>query len=147
MRDTGGQAAKGMARLAASSPADELHSDHLEIRAIDSIATTLADLGQAFGGDMKAVTILLLLARAARGTEAAVGMTQSEIAARSGIPRETVRRKLVAMERPGWIVRHESLWYLNMTLGETKSGDAWVAIKRRYVDRAAAFVDEVASRG
>ncbi len=86
-----------------------------------AFARLLVTLRQDFGGDLDAMVVLLTLslgtdregwADALRGDFAPSPQTRltntQSIALASGIPRETVRRKLEAMQARGWIVREEA---------------------------------------
>jgi DNA-binding IclR family transcriptional regulator len=70
------------------------------------------------------------------------GMTQSEIAAASGIPRETVRRKLAAMERLGWLGRREMVWYIDTDLEEVEGAGRFAALRSRFLQRAADLLEK-----
>jgi hypothetical protein len=83
-----------------------------------AFARLLVTLRRDFGGDLDAMLVLLTLslgtdregwADALRGDFAPSPQTRltntQSIALASGIPRETVRRKLEAMQTGGWIVR------------------------------------------
>jgi hypothetical protein len=85
-----------------------------------SLARLLVTLRKDFGGDLDAMLVLLTLslgtdrrewAKALLGdfepsSQVRLTNTQS-ISEASGIPRETVRRKLEAMRARGWVVRDE----------------------------------------
>ena len=86
-----------------------------------AFARLLVTLRRDFDGDLDAMVVLLtlslgtdregwaqaLLGNHVTSTQKGVTNTQS-IALASGIPRETVRRKLEAMEMRGWISRDEN---------------------------------------
>lgn len=82
----------------------------------------LSDVSRAFRGDLQAMIVIALVGQVqirAMQVAARAGLdphslpperlsiTASRIADVTGIPRETVRRKLTALERRGWIVRND----------------------------------------
>jgi hypothetical protein len=86
-----------------------------------AFARLLSTLRREFGGDLDAMLVLLTLslgtdregwADALRGDFAPSPRTRltntQSIALASGIPRETVRRKMEAMQARGWIMRNEA---------------------------------------
>jgi CRP-like cAMP-binding protein len=143
MHDIGQAATESMAGLNQSRGTAKAPSTHLETPAVEFFADALADLGRVFSGDMRAATIFVLLARAAMVGGPANGMTQSEIAAASGIPRETVRRKLAAMERLGWIGRREMIWYIDADLDDAEGARRFAALRGRFLQRATDLFEEV----
>jgi CRP-like cAMP-binding protein len=108
---------------AASARADELREvfsgkyPRYQYRFVEFFADHLADLSRAFAGDLQAAMVLAIvgqvrlramretLARGEKPGEALPGdgTTASRIADVTGIPRQTVRRKLLAMKARGWI--------------------------------------------
>lgn len=148
MDDIGQPTTEGVDDLNRSWGTAPAPSTDLEKPAVIFLADALADLGCVFCGDMRAGTIFVLLARAAMVGGQASGMTQSEIAAKCGIPRETVRRKLAAMERLGWITRREMVWYMVADLEDADGAGKFVALRDRFVQRATDLVETVtAERG
>lgn len=97
----------------------------------------LADCAAAFGGDLESVLLMAILgqrrlaiAREEPPGEPAdpsrMGMSLLRIADVSGIPRETVRRKLTGLQRRGWIDRHpQHGWYV---IGPTEATPARVSL-------------------
>lgn len=94
---------------------------------VEFISDHLADAGRQFGGDLQLPLILAIIgqttikaalrAQASGATLSSVpprdrGLTSFRLADASGIPRETVRRKLHAMARRGWLERHGTVWVL-----------------------------------
>jgi hypothetical protein len=106
--------------------ADALLADYLDTQYhyVQFLTEHLADCASAFDGDLAAVLVLAVLgqrrlegARDAPGAlhldVARVAMNASRIADVSGIPRETVRRRLQTLRRKGWVdqdPRHG--WYV-----------------------------------
>jgi hypothetical protein len=83
----------------------------------------LSDVSRAFAGDLQECLLLAIVgqlalqARLAAGSEVPdpvrpKGITASRLADITGIPRETVRRKLVKLASRGWIERSGSEWRL-----------------------------------
>lgn len=98
-----------------------------QYRFVEFFVDHLSDVSRAFGGDLQQMTVLAILGQmrlrarheaATRGAPPAEatgrdGTTASRIADVTGIPRETVRRKLHIMRDKGWIDRGEDgLWRL-----------------------------------
>lgn len=96
---------------------------------VDFLADQLVETSRRFGGDMEAVVLLALLgqthlnallaAEAGGRTTSEIppdrkGMTTSRLADASGIPRETVRRKLTSLAGRGWLDREDGFWHLAM---------------------------------
>ena len=96
---------------------------------VDFLAEHLADASKTFGGDMESVVLLALLGQthlnaviaaeaSGRDTEEIPpdrkGITTGRMADASGIPRETVRRKLNALAGRGWVSREDGFWHLSM---------------------------------
>lgn len=86
----------------------------------------LSDLSRAFRGDLQAVIVLALIGqvqlRAMRQAGLAgqdpfslpperLSISASRLADVTGIPRQTVRRKLTALERRGWVERDDASAY------------------------------------
>lgn len=112
--------------LAATETAPDTRLVALRDRVIEMVADVFADAGRALGGDMRAAALLAALGQAALRARRqgcgpdvpaaragdACGMTASALAEVTGIARETVRRKLVAMQKAGWVDRRGALWLL-----------------------------------
>ena len=96
---------------------------------VDFLAEHLADTSRVFGGDMQKAVLLAILGQAHLSAEHAAGasgrrvtefpperrgMTTLRLSDASGIPRETVRRKLMEMARAGWLTREGTFWVLVM---------------------------------
>ncbi|MDQ1900674.1 helix-turn-helix domain-containing protein [Paracoccus sp. WLY502] len=113
----------------------------------------LADLSRIFRGDLQSMMVLALVGqvtiRATRtavkaGTDPAaipaerLSISASRIADVTGIPRETVRRRLAALERKGWLVRTgDAAWKLAMADGIAAARLDLAAIDRRAMVRLA----------
>jgi hypothetical protein len=119
--------------------------------AIGFLADILADAGRAFNGDIRAAALFVLLVRATRSHgpvtngSHAPGLSQSQLAAISGIPRETVRRKLSAMERQGWVQRHGTMWSLDCDTAQPDTALRMMILEERLRARVARFLDEAAA--
>jgi DNA-binding MarR family transcriptional regulator len=99
-----------------------------QYRFVEFFTEHLADLSRTFGGDLQQMIILAIIgqvqmramhAAAAAGEDPRripperVSIAASRIADVTGIPRETVRRKLSALQRKGWIEKSPaSAWRL-----------------------------------
>ncbi|MGM0583920.1 MAG: helix-turn-helix domain-containing protein [Pseudomonadota bacterium] len=121
-----GRAERPTGRRQALSEAFRRDYPAYQYRYVEFFLEHLTDLSRTFGGDLEQMMVLALLGqirlRARRGAAEAgrdwrslpacrTGTTASRLADVSGIPRETVRRKLRALEAKGWVARNEGgLW-------------------------------------
>ncbi len=80
------------------------------------------DVSRAFDGDMQMALILGIVGQVyLRGDEQGrlnSPITASRIADASGIPRQTVRRKLQALEKRGWVYQTDSGAWLLVEIGK-----------------------------
>lgn len=83
---------------------------------VNFLVDHLADLSRSYGGDFQQILILAIIGQrrldVLRGVERAdlpapeaMAISASRLADVTGIPRETVRRKLEALRRKGWVVQ------------------------------------------
>jgi hypothetical protein len=124
-----------------------------QYRWVEFFIEHLADLSRAFRGDLQSMMVLALVGqvylRAVRaaikvGTDPAaipverLSIGASRIADVTGIPRETVRRRLTALERRGWLARTgEASWQLAVDGGKAAARVELEAIDRRGMVRLA----------
>jgi hypothetical protein len=124
-----------------------------QYRFVDFFIEHVSDVSRAFRGDLQAVLVLALLGqvwlRAQRAAEVAgldpdllpferVSATASRIADVTGIPRQTVRRKLNALETRGWILRNaDGSFRLVAAQGETAARRDLSDVDRRALERVA----------
>lgn len=104
----------------------------------------LADLSRVFAGDLQQMLVLALIGQAqinavlSGNAGAGKSLSASRIADVSGIPRETVRRKLTALEDNGWIERDDAQrWQLRMSDGFASARAALNDLDRRAIARIA----------
>lgn len=113
----------------------------------------LSDLSRTFRGDLQAVIVLALIGQvqlramqqaALAGQDPSLlpperlSISASRLADVTGIPRQTVRRKLAALERRGWIERDESSAYrLALRNGIAAARIDLEAIDQRAISRVA----------
>ena len=130
-----------------------------QYRFVEFFIEHLSDVSRAFRGDVQAVLVLALIgqawlnaARAAveAGTApedmptARTSTSASRIADVTGIPRQTVRRKLAALEARGWIVRNDDgTVRLVSAGGETVAKRDLADIDRRALQRVARLFAEL----
>lgn len=104
------------APLAASEIAENLQKNYraFQYRTTQFLTDHLADCSRAFDGDLQQMLTLALLGQVALDARArgllesnaqADCISASRLADVSGIPRETVRRKLGALQKRGWIAQ------------------------------------------
>ena len=121
---------------------------------VDFFADHLADVSRAFGGDMQMAVILGIIGQVSLQAAAAAaplgkliddvppdrrGITNFRLADATGIPRETVRRKLVAMEEKGWVERCGNFWVIATSDGNAKARAELDGVNDRAIQRAARF--------
>nr|WP_111301200.1 hypothetical protein [Paracoccus saliphilus] len=148
----------------ASRRADEalaaFEADYMayQYRWVEFFIEHMADLSRTFRGDLQLMMVLALVGqvhmravRAARkaGTDPSaipaerLSINASRIADVTAIPRETVRRRLTALERKGWLLRNgEASWQLAVEGGKaTARVDLEVIDRRAMVRLARLFSD------
>lgn len=142
----------------APSPAPEVeralrrHYPRYQYCFVDFFAEQLADVSRAFQGDLQMVVLLATIGQvslsAALAAEAGGrsptelaperrGMTTNRLADCTGIPRETARRKLLAMQKMGWLERQDNFWFLNTSGEDTVARQALADLDDRSVSRTA----------
>lgn len=120
---------------------------------VEFLTTHLSDLSRAFRGDLQAMIILAIVGQVLlRATVTAVergqnprdipaerlSITASRLADVTGIPRETVRRKLQKLERKGWIMHDASgSWRLVVTGDKAPARDDLAEFDTRAMERVA----------
>lgn len=104
---------------------------------VDFFAEHLTDISRSFGGDFQQVMLVAIMGQRRLHTlrsagsdvapsRQAMSMTASRLADITGIPRETVRRKLVLLKNRGWIEQDpDGSWTL-----VTDQGDADLPVRR-----------------
>ena len=125
---------------------------------VDFFVDHLTDVSRQFKGDMQMAVLLgvvgqLTLQAAAVATVTGKpleelpadrrGITTFRLADATGIPRETVRRKLVAMERLGWVTRQDRFWMVAMAGPEAEALGDLGDLTDRSIGRAARFLAAV----
>jgi hypothetical protein len=124
-----------------------------QYRFVEFFIDHLSDVSRSFKGDLQAMLVLALIGQswlnAVRVTRAEgidpldlpperTSTSASRIADITGIPRQTVRRKLAALEEWGWIVRNpDGSCRLAHTDGETAAKRDLSDIDRRALRRVA----------
>ena len=83
---------------------------------VNFLVDHLSDLSRSYGGDFQQILILAIIGQrrlnVRRGTDAAnmpgpeaMAISASRLADVTGLPRETVRRKLESLRKKGWVVQ------------------------------------------
>lgn len=126
---------------------------------VDFMAEHLADASRAFKGDMQLAVLLAIIGQvtlqavtAARASGRTIddipperrGISTFRLADATSIPRETVRRKLVALERMGWLKREENFWFLTFAGADATARHDLAEVDSRSIGRAARFYAGVA---
>jgi DNA-binding MarR family transcriptional regulator len=125
-------------------------------RWVQLLTEHLADCSRVFDGDLQELLILSVVGQANFGeitrgggnssigrfdASRGQGASASGISAVTGIPRETVRRKLERLQKKGWIEKLPStFWRLRSDNGAVTSRDDLIALEDRAIERAARFV-------
>jgi hypothetical protein len=112
----------------------------------DFLAEHLADMSRVFGGDLQQALILAVLGRTHlvaningpwRDIDGSPTMTASQLAETTAIPRQTVRRKLLAMKALGWLEQDDQqAWRLAMRGGRSAAFVALRGLDARGIHRA-----------
>lgn len=120
---------------------------------VEFFTAHLADCSRAFGGDLQEMLVLAIIGQMhlkahLDGQNASAGVnrlkpkppqiTASRVADASGIPRETVRRKLAKLADRGWVQKETAgAWGLVMIDGTAKARDGLSDLDRRAIARVA----------
>jgi predicted transcriptional regulator len=121
---------------------------------VEFLTAHLADCCRVFGGDLQEMLVLAVMGQVhlragldvgpdglvkPRSIPGPIGITASRIADVTGIPRQTVRRKLAKLESRGWIVPKPSgLWVIALRDGVAvarQGKDGLDALDARSMDR------------
>jgi hypothetical protein len=96
---------------------------------VDFLVDHLTDLSRSYGGDLQQVMVLAIIGQRwlqarremdgdALDTLRATAISASRLADVTGIPRETVRRKLALMQAKGWVAQGpDGAWFLALDPG------------------------------
>jgi hypothetical protein len=130
-----------------------------QYRFVEFFIEHMADLSRTFRGDLQQMIVLALIGqvtlRAYRAAEIAgedpsalpeerFVIAAARIADVTGIPRETVRRKLAALERRKWVVQAgDGGWRLATAQGVATVLEDLAEIDRRSMQRVARMVAEL----
>ncbi len=115
---------------------------------VELLSEHLADLSRSFGGDLQQVLLLATIGqvylehvRRQRAVGELRGLSASRLADVSGIPRQTVRRKLVILKERGWIEETTpGSWRLAMKQGQTNARRDLNDVDLRSQKRIARFL-------
>ena len=119
---------------------------------VEMISDHFADCSRTFKGDLQQVVILALIGqvliehyRKNGGDLSQIrGISTSRLSDLTGIPRQTVRRKLALLANHGWIEQTElGSWRMVANDGATKAGQDLVELNDRNRDRIARFLSAV----
>lgn len=124
-----------------------------QYRFVEFFVEHLADVSQTFRGDLQQVLVLAIIGQVRlRALSAATAsgddpervphnktsISASRLADVTGIPRETVRRKLALLERRGWVVRSAEFgWRLAVDGAEVPARSALSELDERAIERVA----------
>jgi CRP-like cAMP-binding protein len=123
-----------------------------QYRFVEFLADHLADCSRTFQGDLQQMLVLAIIGqmelhariRVSPETGGRASITASRIADVTGIPRETVRRKLLALQRRNWIVRQlDGSWSLSLEAGLAVARTDLKALDERSIGRWAKLLGSV----
>jgi DNA-binding MarR family transcriptional regulator len=141
-------ASLGPEQVAAAFQADY---PRYQYHVVEFLTEHLADLSREFGGDLQQMLVLAILGQVylqrqvgldaqAPRPELDAAISASRIADVTGIPRQTVRRKLMALETRGWVERTSAASYRLVGSGAREGSAVRRALSdvdRRSIDRVA----------
>lgn len=122
---------------------------------VQFVSEHLTDCSRSFKGDLVAMLVLAIIGQshltalkngrgAASEQHGAMGAHALRIADVTGIPRETVRRKLAVLQELGWIEHAESGWVLVSAPGGTTNARLDLTdLDRRGLERLARLFSEL----
>lgn len=136
-------------QIALSSDANLMRYCEFQYAFVQFITEHLVDCRKSLDGNLDDVLILAILGQsrirafltASPGSPAAPGaLGASRLADVSGIPRETVRRRLSTLGRRGWITRlDDGSWCIAGTAGESPVRRDLAELDRRGMSRMLRF--------
>lgn len=117
---------------------------------VEFLTEHLADVSRCFRGDLQQVLILAVIGQVAlqrhlarhgrngAGAEAEPAISASRLADVTGIPRQTVRRKLKELEARGWIAQTPAAsFHLRVVDGNAPAQQDLADIDKRAIERVA----------
>ena len=128
--------------------ADRFRDNYLRYQycIVEYLCAHLVDCARAFNGDLDKVLVLALIGQVgirdlldAPGNppEATKAISASRLADVSGIPRETIRRKLKELADLGYIEASETGWRLKLDQGRSTARKALSALDEKAIQNAA----------
>lgn len=144
--DSGGRSEGGSAHVAA---AFRSNYRQYQYEFVEFFTEHLSDLSRVFSGDLQMVLTLAVVGQIhlrnlmdQQSDEGAIrtapGIAASRLADVTGIPRETIRRKLAALEKLGWIERVDrASWRIASSGQKSVARDALSEVDARAIDRIA----------
>lgn len=126
---------------------------------VEFFCTHLADLYRVFDGDLEEMLVLSLVGQIylnfqieqkGEGRQARVPpapkITASRISDVSGVPRETVRRKLAKLKQRGWVEQHaDGAWFIVSREGSSAARRDLVDLDSRTIARIAGLHSKLAA--
>jgi DNA-binding transcriptional ArsR family regulator len=120
---------------------------------VDFFVDHLGDLSRVFRGDLQQMMVLAVVGQAriravrdaveagadmAQVEKAPVGVSASRLADITGVPRQTVRRKLAALRDKGWVVQlADGSWSISGGDAAGSVRDSLAEVDRRAIARVA----------
>lgn len=139
--------------MAKTSALVQEHYGLFQYHFVEFLTTHLADCSRTFHGDLQQLLVLAIVGQVylraylnaspdatlpRKDLTITAAITASRIADVTGIPRETVRRKLAALERRGWIEKAgDKGWRLKVREGEAEARQDLAELDQRGIERMA----------
>lgn len=117
----------------------------LQYKFVQVFTEHLLDVSRTFEGDLLEVVVLATIGQAyLRGDELGkenAAINASNIANATGIPRQTVRRKLLSLKTRGWVEQTDiGAWQLVLVGDEALAREELAALDQRGVERVLKLV-------
>jgi hypothetical protein len=131
---------------------DRIVREHMlafQMHLADFMGAHLSDCCTIFDGDLHEMLVFTILAQRylrEQVTNASEGrpVSAARIAAQTGVPRETVRRKLLSLETRGWVEKADrSGWRVAVADGQVQAGIGLDDFLHREVRRTVKFARAV----
>lgn len=114
---------------------------------VEFFSAHLAACSRTFEGDLQKMLILSLVGQAyisgrgrSGGNEIDGAINATRIADVTAIPRQTVNRKLRALAKDGYILRHSRGWVLNVQAGKSVAGKALADLTANQIETVSRFL-------
>lgn len=147
--DTLRSSAGGQSGSAHAAAAFRANYRQFQYEFVEFFTEHLSDLSRVFKGDLQLVLVLAVVGQVhlrsladmegnGKGARKAPGIAAARLSDVTGIPRETVRRKLAALEKLGWVERADrASWRIVSDGQKSVARAAFSEVDSRALDRIA----------